>query len=87
MAEINLTPEEIDREHRADLEPQHDCCDVWADQCGGCKCCRDIRAAVATEQQRLRQVFLSIAEHHKLPAGAVLLFDTAVRAAPEPPDA
>ena len=65
-------------------EVQHDCCDVWADQCDGCKCCRDIRAAVEVEAQRLRQVFLSIAEHHKLPAGAVLLFDAAIRRAPEP---
>ena len=41
-----------------------------------------VRAAVAAEAQRLRKVFLSIAEHHKLPAEAVLLFDAAVRTLP-----
>ncbi len=35
-----------------DREPEHDCCDVWADQCGGCKCCQDIRAAVQAETER-----------------------------------
>lgn len=43
-----------------------------------CELFNRVSAAVGAEQQRLRQVFLSIAEHHKLPAGAVLLFDVAL---------
>jgi hypothetical protein len=52
-----------------------------------------IRAAVKNEQQRLRQVFLTIAELHGLTSGAVLLFEVAIRdypcvvdATPEPPE-
>ena len=43
---------------------------------------RWVRVAVGTEQQRLRQVFLSIAELHGLPVGALLLFDVAIRDCP-----
>ena len=53
-----------------------------------------VSAAIEAEQQRLRQVFLTIAEMHGLSAGAVLLFEVAIRdtpsivdPTPEPPDA
>ena len=36
--------------------PEHDCVDVWADQAGGCKSCRDICAAVAAETEHCAKV-------------------------------